>query len=335
MKINDLVYGEFEINEPVLVDLINSKPLQRIKAVNQAGSQLVEPHRNITRYDHCVGVMLLLRNFNATLEEQVAGLLHDVPHTAFSHAVDFAFGEEERQTYHERFLKKIVLESEIPEILTKHDIDPERVTDEHNFGLLEQDIPDLCADRIDYSLRDTRNYDGFTQKEVEDILASLITLNGKFVLTDKQTALIYARAFMKTCLEFWNSPKTLAALELMGDLLRTGLEMKIISEEDLFLTDDELIRKISSSIKPETSKFLEKLTPRLSFTFDEDSFDYHTKGKIRYIDPLIYENNKLTRLSELKEDFATEIEDFKKKVKKGYKIRIDQYGPEAYRSRKK
>lgn len=323
MQINDLIYGKFEINEPVLLEIIKSKPLQRIKGVNQAGTQLVEPHRNLTRYDHCIGVMLLLRKYNARLEEQIAGLLHDVPHTAFSHAVDFVFKERESQTYHERFLKEVVFNSEIPEILKKYNIDPKKVTQAENFSLLEQEIPDLCADRIDYSLRDIRNYDNFSGSEVEQILDSLGTRNGKFILTDKSTALMYARAFMKACLEFWNAPKTLAAFELMGDLLRTGLEIGVISEKDLFLTDEELILKISSSATAETTKYLEKLTPRLSFIIDQENFDYHTKGKVRYIDPIILEHGELNRLSELNEDFAQEINQFKSKVKEGYKIRIN------------
>ena len=81
MQFNDLVYGRAEINEPVLVELINSKPLQRIKKVNQAGTQLVEPHRTSTRYDHCVGVLILLRKYDASIEEQIGGLLRCSPHS--------------------------------------------------------------------------------------------------------------------------------------------------------------------------------------------------------------------------------------------------------------
>lgn len=323
MEINDLVYGKFTITEPVILELINSRPLQRIKRINQAGSQLVEPHRTLTRYEHCIGVMLLLRKYNAILEEQIAGLLHDVPHTAFSHAVDFVFREGESQTYHERFLEKVILDSEIPAILQKYRVDTKKVLDPGNFSLLEQEIPELCADRIDYSLRDLRNYDYLTNQEIEQILGSIAVHNDRFIMTDRQTAAVFARAFIKACLEFWNSPKTLATFELMGDLLRTGLELGIIKEEDLFLTDDELILKISNSARPETTKFLEKLTPRLSFTLDQENFDYHTKGKARYIDPPILHNNEIKRLSEINETFSHEVASFKERVRRGHKIKIN------------
>ena len=37
MKYFDLIYDEVEINEPVILELINSKPIQRLKGIDQAG----------------------------------------------------------------------------------------------------------------------------------------------------------------------------------------------------------------------------------------------------------------------------------------------------------
>jgi len=105
MQIHDRVYGEVQIDNPVLIELMHSAPLQRLKRINQAGvAQYVLPRKNITRYEHCVGVMILLKRLGASLEEQIAGLLHDVPHTAFSHVIDFVFASE-RHDYHENFLE--------------------------------------------------------------------------------------------------------------------------------------------------------------------------------------------------------------------------------------
>ena len=55
----------------------------------------------VTRLEHSLGVYLLLTRLGAGRRERVAGLLHDVSHTAFSHAVDFLFASEE-QDHHER-----------------------------------------------------------------------------------------------------------------------------------------------------------------------------------------------------------------------------------------
>ena len=118
MNINDKVYGEITIDEPVLLELIQSKPIQRLKGINQAGaSQYALKHKTISRYEHSVGVMILLKKLNASVEEQIAGLLHDIPHTAFSHVIDFAFKDtDHKHEFHEKFHEQIILQSEMKTI---------------------------------------------------------------------------------------------------------------------------------------------------------------------------------------------------------------------------
>ena len=105
MLIEDAVYGDRELKEEVLKELIDSRPFQRLKNIHQAGPQPFFMYKYpMTRYEHSIGVMLLLRDHGASLEEQIAGLLHDVPHTAFSHMVDFVYDTDEHD-YHDRFLE--------------------------------------------------------------------------------------------------------------------------------------------------------------------------------------------------------------------------------------
>ena len=119
MKIKDDIYGDFEI-EGVLEELINTKKFQRLKNIHQGGaSYLVNPNWNVTRYEHSVGTMLLIKKMNGTIEEQIAGLLHDISNTAFSHVVDFALNKS-NEDYHEEIYEKIIEHSGIPEILIKH-----------------------------------------------------------------------------------------------------------------------------------------------------------------------------------------------------------------------
>ena len=164
MIINDRIYGTTKIQEPVLIDLIDSYPLQRLKGINQAGaSQYAIKGKDVTRYEHSLGVMILLKKLNASLEEQIAGLLHDTPHTAFSHVIDFVF-KSKNHDFHEKFHEEIITNSEIPTILKEYGFDTERFFNESNFPLLEKPLPDLCADRIDYTLRDLVASYGFKGK---------------------------------------------------------------------------------------------------------------------------------------------------------------------------
>ena len=69
--------------------------------------------RATTRYEHSVGVMLLVRRFGASLDEQIAALLHDVSHTAFSHVIDYVFNDHDHQSYHEEKKEQFISGSDI------------------------------------------------------------------------------------------------------------------------------------------------------------------------------------------------------------------------------
>src|ERR1700678_3028959 len=87
MRWHDRVYGRMTVEDAGILDLIGCPTFQRLKGVRQAGpSSLAFPFKDVTRFEHSLGVFVLLRRLRASRREQVAGLLHDISHTAFSHA---------------------------------------------------------------------------------------------------------------------------------------------------------------------------------------------------------------------------------------------------------
>ncbi|MGL5329866.1 MAG: HD domain-containing protein, partial [Peptostreptococcaceae bacterium] len=173
MKITDSIYGEFEI-EGIFKQLIETKEVQRLKGVHQGGaSYLINPKWNVTRYEHSIGTMLLIRLLGGTIEEQIAGLLHDISHTAFSHVIDFVLKNNE-EDYHEKIYDKIIEESDIPQILSKYGYNYKDILfDESKWTILEKSAPKLCADRIDYTLRDMYHYGFIEDEEVKCFLSNL------------------------------------------------------------------------------------------------------------------------------------------------------------------
>ena len=154
MHLHDRVYGRISVDDAGILDLIGCPTFQRLKGVMQAGpSSLAFPFKDVTRYEHSLGVFVLLRRLRAPRREQVAGLLHDISHTAFSHAVDFVFTSEE-QDHHEH-LKPLMLDRpDLARALAGLGYTPREFYDDSIYPLLEQPIPWLCADRLDYFLRD-------------------------------------------------------------------------------------------------------------------------------------------------------------------------------------
>ena len=152
--VDDPVYGEVCFYEALLADLYASRAVRRMQDVYQGGiTAFIKPERQTTRLDHSVGVTALLQRLGAGVREQAAGLVHDVAHTAFSHVVDFVFPNHEH-VYHEENREQMVLASDLPAILLAHGMDWREIMEAERFPLLEQPLPQLCADRLDYFLRD-------------------------------------------------------------------------------------------------------------------------------------------------------------------------------------
>lgn len=144
MLISDPIHGHFKITEAVLIDLLRSKAVQRLHKVLQHGiTGLIgmTPSPPVTRYDHSVGAMLLVRKAGGTIEAQAAALLHDIAHTALSHVVDGAFG----YVLHEVDKREYLDTTTIPEILRRHGLEPDYILEESNFPLLELDSPHICT----------------------------------------------------------------------------------------------------------------------------------------------------------------------------------------------
>jgi len=148
MKYTDKIYGDFEFSG-VIKELINTKVFQRLKKIHQGGPVfLVKPKINQTRFDHSVGVMLLIKQLGGSIEEQIAGLLHDISHTAFSHLIDYVLDIEE-EDYHEKRYEEVLKDEELIDVLKNNGFATEKFLDLEQYQILEYPLPNLSADRIE------------------------------------------------------------------------------------------------------------------------------------------------------------------------------------------
>ena len=321
MLIEDPVYGAHEINEKILIELIESEPVQRLKKIHQAGPSpfFIDWKPYTTRYEHSIGVLILLRKFNASIEEQIAGLLHDVPHTAFSHVADFVF-EDEGHEYHENFLDEMVYDSEIPAILEEHGYDIEYILDESNFGLLERDLPKLCADRLDYSMRDLKSHKNYN---MEKFVQGLTIKDGEFVFQDFETAEEFGMKFIELDSTVYASPKEVAIYELFADIIRKALKLNEITEKDLFTTDRALMNKLRKIDDKEIKSKFELLDSGLEIEIEAENPDINGSTKARAVDPPFLENGEKINASEKSGKLKEAIKEHNGRVSSGFKIKIN------------
>lgn len=171
--IRDKLYGNHTISEPVLVELLRSPTLLRLIGVCQHGvTGLLGLTPRVTRFELSVGAFLLVREVRASLEEQVAALLHDVSHTTLSHVVDWALAKPGEGSFHEAHKARYVKTTPLPQILTKHGFGDLKALEEDLYPLVEMPSPHLCADRLDYALRDAVGFKKLELKDAQRIFAA-------------------------------------------------------------------------------------------------------------------------------------------------------------------
>lgn len=310
MKYIDRVYGEFKITEPVILELINSAPLQRLKNIDQAGYRplWVKPDAETGEYDHSrfahsLGVYLLLRKYGARFEEQIAGLIHDVSHLAFSHCIDYVLdsGSEKEHNHQDNIFDGYIRKTEIPEIIKKYGFDLEYILDDKNFPLKEKNLPDLCADRIDYSLKTAVIFGELDDKTKKYLLDNLTTENNNWVFKDFGSAKKYAKLFLKLNTDYYAGLASAIMFRTVGDCLRYGLQKGYISEDDLYATDKLVIDKIEGFLdKDEKLKLLfDRMNNKVKVINDPGNYDASVFCKSRVVDPLFKEGQEIKRVSEV------------------------------------
>lgn len=300
MIYEDRIYGPVEITEPVLLDLVASAAVQRLHGVLQHGiSALIGVTRDTSRFEHSMGVMLLVRSLGASLEEQVAALLHDVSHTAFSHVIDYVFDGHETQAYHEEHKLDYVSTTDIPNILQKHGYHWLDFMDEARFPLLEQEIPHLCADRLDYFLRDACDLGLATGVEIRQTIAHLVRYRGRMVVDDLEVARWLGYTFIEADKASWANFREVGLYELAARAIRRGLQIGALSEADLWGTDLPAWRKLQACDDPELREHFIRVHPDTRFFRDEANPTFWVSTKLRSINPDVRIHGSVTPLSKL------------------------------------
>lgn len=245
IKVNDPIYGTFEL-PPIFEDLLNSKAVQRLAGIHHSGAIfLVNPKICHTRLEHSIGVMLLIRIMGGTELEQIAGLLHDISHTAFSHVGDYVFDNEE-ENYHEQLFESVLRNTTIADILEKYGYRLEQILS-GSFSILEQPLPHLCADRLDYTLRDAMHAGIISRQEAKSFLHAITLNQGTIYVKNTTQAAWINTVFERLNREVFNAPLYVYANQQLAFLIRTSLEKDQISESDLLKDDTFLLNKLRST----------------------------------------------------------------------------------------
>lgn len=326
----DTFYGTIDVEEPVLLELIDSPPFQRLKFIHQYGvSYYTTDREEYTRYAHSLGVFALLRLNGASLKEQIAGLLHDVSHTAFSHVGDWIFdkagqNKDYQNSIHPFFLKKYGL----GDILNKYGISVDEVLPlEHLFPMLEQPGPNMCADRIEYNIQGAYLRGFITYEEAMAMAAGLTFLDGRWVSDNPLLMAKLGRYSLYMTQVCWGSATNHMSSTWLARAILKAVELGLISHEDIhFGVDDEIWEILATSTDPIIREQMEKIASATSYyclvdPADPETADIVVKSKFRGIDPWILSDGEIRRLTAVDPLYNEEYLQVKEKMAQGWHIK--------------
>lgn len=281
MTIEDRIYGPVQVSARIAT-LLNSEPVSRLKKVHQNGTNyLVDPRQTTTRYEHSVGTLMLAQLLGGNESMQIAALLHDISHTAFSHVTDLVFFNS-KQNYHDLIREKYLGSSEVQQVLQQCGIGPAELACE-TIPMVKG--AGINVDRLDYAIRDLSTVNRIFQPEYSSIVNNLtVDADGAIICKDLSTARLIFAKFLEANLEIYFNPLNEVATLVMATILRAMLREGYLTEQDLLTYDDMVIEKILES--PFRDIFL-GIKPDMSFSISDTETKYYIARKLRYVNPRI------------------------------------------------
>ncbi len=314
MKIYDIIWGKVEIKDKDISRIIKHSSIQRLKQIwISTYGYLFNLIRNSTRYDHSVGVYLLLKKFGASKNEQIAGLVHDVSHTAFSHLSTYAMlGKYSGDEFHDMIQDKFIKESGLSDLLKKLGFRSEIIEDKEKFKLLENNLPDICADRIDYAIRDGLHLQILSRQQADKIINGLVVYKGEFIFNNIDSAFIYSFNFYLLNLMFYGSASEAHFNNDFGGLIKFAIKRGVLKEKDWFTNDVYVVDLLKKSKDTKIQKWLGKYNNRMIVYEDRQNPDVIFPKKIRIVDPKILIGKNLKRLTQVSLAYKKLVDDYQK-----------------------
>lgn len=279
--------------------------------------------------DHSIGVALIVWNFTKDKKQTLAGLFHDIATPTFKHAIDYMNGDYEVQESTEELTEKIIKESkEIMSLLETDGIKLEEVVDYHKYPIADNDTPRLSSDRLEYTMVNNLGaiFEKWTIDEIKEIYENIeIQKNEEGIEELGFKNKVIAEKFvqgMRRLSNMYIENKTKFSMQFLADIMKLMSEKNLISKEDLYnLSEKEIIKKIEKcEYRNIANNF--KIWRNATEIKQSDTAIPHRycvsimNPKIRYINPLIREQNNFVRVEKISEKARQEIagaRDFKTK----------------------
>jgi HD superfamily phosphohydrolase len=364
--IRDAVWGDILLHRKEKA-IIDSAPFQRLRRVQQLGfTSWSFPGAHHSRFEHCIGVYHLTRlallhlarrgGYEFTLEEvntvMAAGLLHDIGHYPYSHAVEELDLTMIRN--HEIIGREIVLGPEIGPILRQEwGVQPEKVaamitkSDDvpltRNEHVLRNIISGaLDTDKLDYLVRDSRYCNvPYGMVDVQRLIDSLRiwpeyenqtseNTRLQLVIDEKGVgalqSLIFARYLMFYNV-YWHHTGRIATMMFLRSL-QEALEARAFSSVELERSDDaSVIALVQNTTQPGSiahdlmTDLRERRFYKRAISLSEDESVFNRLAHLKY---------EPARRKRLEQAWCTELGRLTGRELRGHEVLLDIPEPKGF-----
>ena len=268
-----------------------------------------------SRFDHSLGVALIVWRHTHDKRQAMAGLLHDVATPAFAHVVDFLKGDYLAQEATEAGTEATILDSrELCAVLSKYDLTVDEVKDYHIYPVADNDSPCLSADRLEYSIGNAINY-GFADQCMAEALYRDIAVGtseyGKpeLVFTHLEQASAFASLALQ-CGKVYVCDEDRYAMQRLAEVLADALKAGVIAADDLGTTESQVIERLTANAEMAKTWHAFRALHATETADDAQPDGAWRKiyAKKRYIDPYVVGQG---RVSALDADFAAALNAFR------------------------
>jgi len=326
-EIVETVYGDFDVQEEVILELVECPAFQRLKHVHQYGIvPYFEECEEYTRYQHSLGVFALLRKNGLPLEEQIAGLLHDVSHTVFSHFGDYFFQFfSDENSYQDSIHEWYLHASGIGKVLERHGLKVNEVLHKSgNFHAAARPLPNLSADRGDYNIQGAYRHGDITYDEMLKLFDDLQYLDGHWTLSNVSLAEKIGRFSLHMSVHAWSGPYQAHANTLLAEALHILVDEGTLSLEDIYFgVDHKIWQVLQDSDHP---KVKEKVWQILHIHHLIEpcapwEAEYWYRIKLRGINPMMRTDKGLVRLTSISNEYYNQFLAAKGRAEYGWSMR--------------
>lgn len=283
-------------------------PMARLKDVGMncgceyTGFPLFRDIGPYSRYDHSLGVALIVWHFTGSVEQALAGLFHDIATPVFAHVVDFLNGDHLRQESTEAGTASWITASpELQELLGKYGLTVEQVADYHRYPIADNPSPALSADRLEYTLGNLLNYGFEGLDRLRAFYGDLVVGRDEMgcpelVFRTPSVAADFAGAALRTS-RVYVADEDRFAMQALADLLNLALERGTLGRESLWGTETEVIRRLEADpvCGPAWRRFRHCSRVLRREERPETGYWVRVDAKKRWIDPLAWGMGRVSR----------------------------------------